>query len=407
MISESVSFPGSRGELAAVLDRPAGRPRAFAVFAHCFTCSKDLPVAVHLSRGLAEAGIATLRFDFTGLGESAGAWSDTHFTSNIADLVHAARYLEGSFEAPSLLIGHSLGGAAVLAAAAEIPSAQAVVTIGAPFDPAHVDRHFAEHVAAIEETGEAEVTIAGRAFRVTRAFLEDIRSQDQADRIRDLRRALLVMHAPHDTVVDVENASRIFLAARHPKSFVSLHDSDHLLPKRSDAQYAARTIAAWASRYVPALAESGVAESGDRATVVHETAAGKYALRVVSGGHVLSADEPREVGGDDTGPSPYDLLLASLGACTVMTLRMYAERKGLAVTSISARLEHFKVHAADCATCESKTGKVDRIVRQITLVGDLDAAQRARLLEIADRCPVHRTLHGEVDVQTRLSDPAD
>ena len=402
--SRKVSFQGSQAMLDARLDAPRGRVRACALFAHCFTCSKDIFAATRIARRLAAAGIATLRFDFTGLGASEGEFANTNFTSNVDDLVAAAHHLEAEFIAPQLLIGHSFGGAAVLAAAADIPSAQAVVTIGAPFEPEHVTHQFADAVHLVQHDGEAQVSLAGRPFRIRKQFLDDIFGQPQAQRIANLRRALLVMHAPLDQTVSIDNASGIFSAAKHPKSFISLDDADHLLRRKTDAIYAADVIASWAVRYL----DMGVGETDIRAdageTVVAEAGLGNYVQTILADGHRLVADEPVSVGGQGMGPDPYDLLLASLGACTSMTLRMYADRKGWPLEGVQVRLTHRKIHSKDCADCETQTGKVDEIRRMVHVQGALDDEQRARLLEIADLCPVHRTLHGEVKVRTRLAD---
>jgi uncharacterized OsmC-like protein/alpha-beta hydrolase superfamily lysophospholipase len=402
--SEKITFPNAQGQqLAARLDSPPGRARAFALFAHCFTCSKDVFAASRISRALAERGFAVLRFDFTGLGASEGEFANTSFSSNMHDLVAAADYLREHHEAPRLLIGHSLGGAAVLAAAERIPEAVAVATIGAPADPGHVAHLLADARAEIEARGEAEVVLGGRAFRVQKQFLEDIAGQRLSDQVSRLKRALLIFHAPRDEVVGIDNAGAIFQAARHPKSFVSLDDADHLLTRREDAVYVAEVLAAWASRYLPPVAEIAPRlKTADGEVVVAETGEGRFAQIIQAGRHTLHADEPEGVGGDDTGPGPYDLVLAGLGACTSMTLRMYAERKGLPLESVLVRLRHDKVHAKDCADCETRDGKIDEITRELTVTGDLDDEQRQRLLEIADKCPVHRTLTSEIKIRTRL-----
>lgn len=405
--SEKVSFTGSQGgSLAARLDLPPA-PKAFALFAHCFTCSKESAAATRVSRALAAQGIATLRFDFTGLGGSDGEFANTGFSSNVADLVAAAGYLRREHQAPSLLVGHSLGGAAVLAAAARIDEVKAVATLNAPFDPAHVEHLFGEETQAIEAEGEREVCLAGRPFRVRKEFLEDVREAELAPKIRDLSRALLVLHAPTDDLVSIESARRIFETARHPKSFVALDGADHLLSRRSDAEYAATVLSAWASRYLnPADAPEDDDALEHGVVVVRERREGRYDQDVRIRHHRLLADEPEDVGGADRGPSPYDFLLAGLGACTNMTLRMYAEHKKIALRRVKVTLRHEKVHAKDCADCETKQGKLDRIERVIELEGDLDAATRQRLLEIAEKCPVHRTLHSEVKVVSRLKDEA-
>jgi uncharacterized OsmC-like protein/pimeloyl-ACP methyl ester carboxylesterase len=404
-----LEFDGAHGaRLAARLDLPAGDIRAFALFAHCFTCSKDIAAARHIAGALAAEGIAVLRFDFTGLGGSGGDFSSTGFSSNVADLKLAADFLRQTYEAPRLLIGHSLGGAAVLAVAADIPEVRAVVTIGAPADADHVIRSFNGAEEEIRAAGVGEVDLAGRSFTIRREFLDDLEAQSVGKRVSRLGKALLVMHAPLDDVVGIDNATEIFVAAKHPKSFVSLDRADHLLSRSEDAAYAARVIAGWASGYLGAEKHALAEELGEGVEVV-ETGQGRFQAMVASGGHRLIADEPAGVGGLDSGLSPYGFLSAALGACTVMTLRMYADRKGLAVDRIGTRVLHGKVHAADCEDCsgevKARGGRIDRFERLITLEGDLDAATRARMLEIADKCPVHRTLEAGAAVVTRATEP--
>ena len=404
MPAERFDFLNAEGvRLSGLLDSPAGPVRAYALFAHCFTCSKDTHAARRIAEGLTALGIAVLRFDFTGLGSSEGEFANTTFSSNVADLVAAADALRRTKRAPALLIGHSLGGAAVLAAAAKVAEARAVVTIAAPSDPAHVVGLFRDRLAEIDARGEIEVELAGRAFRIRRAFLDDVAEQQLSARIADLRKALLIFHSPSDDVVGIDNASRIFLAARHPKSFVSLADADHLLSRRSDAAYVANVVAAWAARYLEMGPQAGERE-GETAEAgvvrVRETRQERLQQEITAGAHRFLADEPVEVGGNDTGPNPYDLLLAALGACTAMTLRLYAERKALPLDRVTVRLRHGRIHAADCESCETREGMIDRFERTIRLEGALDAATRARLLEIADKCPVHRTLTSEVEIRT-------
>lgn len=397
-----IHFPGAFGTpLAARLDMPAQKPLAYALFAHCFTCSKDSLAATRISAALTERGFGVLRFDFTGLGGSEGDFANTNFSSNVADLVAAANWLRDEHAAPAILIGHSLGGAAVLAAAHEIPEAKAVATIGAPFDPGHVQHLFGDAASVIKADGEAEVTLAGRTFNIRKQFLDDLAGQDSAARIAALRKALLIFHSPRDTTVNIDNAARIFIAAKHPKSFVSLDTADHLLTGKADAVYVAAVLAAWASRYMT-VNESDSIVVAPGVVTVSEAHDGKFAQAIRAGAHAVRADEPASVGGDDSGFTPYDLLLAGLGACTSMTLRMYADQKKWPLEHVSVHLVHRKVHAEDCAECETRDGKVDRIEREIAITGDLDDAQRARLLEIADKCPVHRTLHSEVSITTQL-----
>ncbi len=415
MPTQRIEFPGSQGALlAGRLDTPEAPPRAWAIFAHCFTCSKDSKAAAYIARALAEAGYGVLRFDFTGLGGSGGDFANTHFSSNVDDLVAAADWLRAERGVPALLVGHSLGGAAALAAAHRVPDAVAVATLGAPFDPAHVARHFGDSIAILESEGEATVQLAGRPFKVRRALLDDLHSQHQAERIRTLRRPLLVMHAPRDATVSVDNARQIFEAAMHPKSYISLDGADHLLTHEADARYAAGLIAAWAGRYVtleqPSMPASAMQETpepsaaSDGKVRVAERGTGQFTVAIRAGRHEWLGDEPTTAGGDDLGPSPYEMLSAALGACTAMTLRMYAKRKQWPLDEVQVVLDHSKIHAADCTECETQVGKVDRIEREIRIEGDLSAEQRARLIGIADMCPVHRTLHSEVQIVTRVVD---
>jgi uncharacterized OsmC-like protein/alpha/beta superfamily hydrolase len=402
MPAEKFDFPNAQGQtLAASLDRPEGPVRAVALFAHCFTCGKDNKAARRIAEGLKLHGIAVLRFDFTGLGASEGEFANTTFSSNVDDLVAAADHLRQKLAAPAILIGHSLGGAAVLAAAHRVAEARAVVTIGAPADPAHVTGLLKDRVADIALQGEAEVTLGGRQFKVRRAFLDDIAEQTLTARIANLHKALLVFHSPTDDTVGIDNASHIFLAAKHPKSFISLSGADHLLSRLGDAAYVAGVIAAWAERYLDMAADSQPSDdTADGSVLVRETRRGKFQQEVIVGRHRLLADEPVSSGGMDSGLGPYDFLLAGLGACTSMTLRLYADRKQLPLQQTSVRLRHNKIHAADCADCETKEGMLDRIELAITLDGELNAEQRASLMEIADKCPVHRTLESEIDIRT-------
>lgn len=401
-----VDFPGSTGAaLAARLELPQGEPRGYAVFAHCFTCSKDSKAASRIARALTGAGIAALRFDFTGLGDSDGDFSNTTFSSNVDDLVAAARYLEDEFRAPTLLIGHSLGGAAVIAAAERVPSVRAVATIGAPSDPSHVTALFDAAREAITTEGEADVQLAGRTFRIRRQLLDDLAAQPQHGRIAGLDRALLVLHSPLDEIVGIDNAREIFEAARHPKSFVALDGADHLLTAPADATFAASIIAAWAARYAldaPShdLENDGSAPPPGTVTVT-STAQGPFTQSVVAGAHRWTADEPAPIG-TDLGPSPYDLVLAGLGACTSMTMRMYADRKGIPLDGVTVTLRHERLHAQDCSECETRTGMLDHIEREIAMTGDLSPEQVESLRVIADKCPVHRTLAGAVHVTTSI-----
>lgn len=410
MPRERFEFPNGSGQrLAALLDSPPGMPRTYALFAHCFTCGKENLAASRIARALVAHGIAVLRFDFTGLGSSEGEFANTHFSSNVADLVAAADHLRRAHRAPALLIGHSLGGAAVLAAAGAVPEARAVATIGAPADPGHVTGLFRDRLDEIRARGEGEVSLAGRPFRIRREFLDDVAGQRLNERIARLGKALLILHAPLDEIVGIDNATGIFAAAKHPKSFVSLDDADHLLSHKADAAYAGDVIAAWARRYMESPESVPVAAATEEdlapgTVIVSESGAGRLQQIVQAGRHRLVADEPERQGGRDSGPGPYDLLLAALGACTSMTLRLYAERKKLALERVAVRLAHGRIHAKDCAECETREGMLDHIERVVTLEGDLDAETRARLLEIAEKCPVHRTLTSRIHIRTRAAD---
>lgn len=401
-----VNFKNRNGlELAARLDRPKGPVVAHALFAHCFTCSKDVFAASRIAKGLAEHGIATLRFDFTGLGHSNGDFANETFSSNLEDLVAAADHMRDALEAPKILIGHSLGGAAVLAAAGMIDEVKAVATIGAPADPAHVTHLFEDHIDDIAARGEATVSLMGRPFTVKKEFLDDIAGQKQMERIASLKKALLVMHSPIDTIVGIENAGTIFTAAKHPKSFISLDNADHLLTRREDEAYAADVLAAWAGRWSGRkAAELPDGKVREGTVIVAESPGFKFRQVMAAGPHPLIADEPKHVGGNDSGPTPYGFLVAGLGACTSMTIRMYADHKGIPLEGVRVELQHDKVHVEDCEACETGPAKIDRITRKIFLTGTLTAEQQEKIIQIADKCPVHRTLHSGVLVKTSLED---
>jgi len=402
--TERFQFTGVGGhQLAASLDMPEREPLTYALFAHCFTCGKDVLAAKRIAVALAAKGIAVLRFDFTGLGSSEGDFANSTFSSNVADLVRAADHLRETRRAPSILIGHSLGGAAVLAAAEQIPDAKAVVTIAAPSDPAHVTGLFKERIKDIRKHGKVEVSLAGRPFNISSEFLDDIAEHNLMAQVTNLHKALLIMHAPADDTVGIDNATRIFVAAKHPKSFVSLASADHLLTGKRDAAYVADVIAAWATRYLDPAAPEQVVEA-PRNVVVRETRNSKFQQTVSVGPHRMLADEPVAAGGEDTGPGPYDFVLAGLGACTSMTMRMYADRKSLPLERVTVTLKHSKIYAQDCAECETNAGMLDQIDRVIAMEGPLDAEQRKKLMEIADKCPVHRTLTSEIHIVTHAAD---
>ncbi len=403
MYSQKVNFPNKDGEtLAARLELPVNQhPHTFAIFAHCFTCNKNLTAVRNISRALTQEGFAVLLFDFTGLGESEGEFADTNFSSNVDDLLVAAEFLRKNHQSPELLIGHSLGGAAVISAATQLPELKAVATIGAPFDPGHVSHLFKGSLAELEQKGEAEVSIGGRPFTVKKQFLEDIQDQDLNEKINRLGKSLLVMHSPQDRIVEVENAARLYKTARHPKSFVSLDGADHLVSDKKDSYYVGDVIATWAKRYISIPKKEALQAQKEVAVRLGDAG---YTTDVMVRHHQLTADEPSSVGGNDYGPSPYELLNASLGACTAMTLQMYARRKKWDLQEVVVHLEHYKDYADDMESPEDPKSKLDHFDRLLELKGNLDETQRKRLLEIANKCPVHRTLHSEVKVNTRLKE---
>lgn len=416
VLSEKVTFQGALGEpLAGRLEQPSGPPRGAALFAHCFTCTKDSFAASRISRALAQQGFAVLRFDFTGIGGSDGDFENTNFTSNVQDLLAAAAFLRARGQAPQLLVGHSLGGAAVLMAAPEIAECRAVATIGAPADPAQLRHLVRDSPEEIARRGDAQLEIGGRRFTVSRQFLEDLARYDEQQRIDQLGRALLLMHSPADTVVGIDNARRIFAAAKHPKSFVSLDGADHLLTQRCDSEFVSSVVASWARRYLEHSTQSAgrplVVLGEDFGELAHgqvrvrDTGNGAFQEVLRLGRHLLLADEPRAMGGDDTGPTPYELLLGALGACTAMTVRMYARRKRWPLQRVEVSLGHSRRHVDDCDGCEQPGTKLDVIEASLELSGDLTPEQRQRLLEIANKCPVNKTLTSPVRIVSQLAQP--
>lgn len=390
MVTERFDFPGESGQtLSGRLDLPEAPVSGYALFAHCFTCTKSSLAAARVAKALTRLGLGVLRFDFTGLGQSGGEFADSSFSGSVSDIVSAAAAMDAAGRSPSLLIGHSLGGAAVLAAAGEMPAVRAVVTIAAPFDVAHVEQLFT-NVDELMARGEAEVRIGGRPFRMRRGFIDDLREHDQGQRIAKLRKPLLVLHAPEDATVGIDNAGAIFQAARHPKSFVSLAGADHLLTRSEDAEFVAAVVSAWSRRYLPEAAPPRTAEQSGVVTVA-ETGQGKFQVEVSAGGVSFLADEPPEVGGLGSGPTPYDLLAAGLGACTAMTIRLYAHHKDVPLDRVTVKVGHSRRADIDPA---------DLFTRRLHLEGDLSAEQRRKLVEIAEKCPVHRTLHAGAAIET-------
>lgn len=403
MQSKKVYFQNAENlSLAAYLDLPIdGKPRAYALFAHGFTLTKHLKAITHINRALTAKGIAVLRFDFTGLAESEGDFADTNFSTNVTDIVSAASFLANEYEAPSILVGHSLGGSAVLAAAKDIASAKAIVTIASPCDPSHIKHVFADQVEDLERDGHITINLGGRNITLKKQFLDDVNDANTRAAIHDLNRALLIFHSPVDSIVNINHAQRIYQAAQHPKSFITLDRADHLLSDTADAQYVGKMIASWADKYLPAR-EMDMDAAGHQTRVRTGLS---YYTDIKSGGHGLTADEPTNLGGSNLGPTPYGLLMSALGACTSITLRMYADRKGWDVKEINVYINQEKRHAKDCADCTGHSQKIDYIERFIEVVGGISPEQEQRLLEIAEHCPVHRTLQGQVHVETAIYKP--
>ena len=401
-IRRHVTFENSKGNsLSATLELPAGNIKYYALFAHCFSCGKDVLAASRISRALAAMGIAVLRFDFTGIGDSEGDFADTNFSSNIADVQSAADFLREHYQAPKLLIGHSLGGTAVMHAASKIDECKAVATIAAPATPNHILSHFPNEVKALESDAAVTINIGGKSLTIKQQFVADLEAQSTTNKISELRKALLIFHAPLDDIVSIDEASRIFIAAKHPKSFITLDKADHLLSDASDADYVANTISAWASRYIDAKAEQSQPVHPGELFVGEGNQ--KFLREVSSDDHNWLSDEPVKVGGDNLGPDPYEQLLASLGTCTSMTLRMYANHKGWPVNDIKVQLKHARTHREDCEQPDNKQCKVEVLDKTVTIEGDLDESQQKRLKEVADRCPVHKTLLGELEITSNFN----
>lgn len=428
-MQKKVIFKTRQGfELSGALHVPENKAiQAYTLFAHCFTCTKNINSAVNIANALAEEGMATLRFDFTGLGASKGDFADTSFTTNVNDLIDAAEFLKNDYQAPQIIVGHSLGGTAVLAAAKDIPSAKAVVSIGSPSSPEHILHQLESQLDELKCDGEATVCLAGRDFVFRQEFVDDV--HNHSIDYRRLRKALMVMHSPVDDTVPISEAETIYEAALHPKSFISLDNADHLLSKSKDSRYAGRVLAAWARRYLAteevnddSLSEDSLSDKkseqenqsndesviDDNVVVTAQTSEG-FLNRINANGHELLADEPESVGGKNRGPTPYDYLSTALGTCTAMTLNMYARRKKLDVSKVIVNVTHDKVHAEDCEHCtekdgSQKSGKIDKFHRSIIIEADITEEQRQRMLEIADLCPVHKTLHSESIIETELVD---
>ncbi len=403
MTSTNIRFNNAEGvSLSGKIDFPvAGQPKAYVLFAHCFTCSKNLISVDNISRALTQEGLAVLRFDFTGLGQSKGEFADSNFSSNLEDLKAACAFMEQHYRAPQIIMGHSLGGAAVLHVGGSLPSVKAVVTVGAPATPAHVKHLIAHSEQELETKGEAEINIGGRPFRMKKQFVDDLRKNDTHDPIGNLGKALLIMHSPQDAIVGIENATEIYLKAKHPKSFITLDGADHLLLKPEDSMYVGRVAASWAVRYIENEAQEEVAPEGE---VWTRLSGDGYTTEIIAGSHKMLSDEPKSVGGKDLGPSPYGYLLSALGTCTAMTLKMYADHKKIDLDSVEVQLTHDKVHMEDGEQSERPGAKIDQIKRRIKIEGNMTDEEKARMIEIADRCPVHKTLEGKPVILTEAID---
>ncbi len=397
-----IEFTNPGGQLlVGRLEMPVDQhPHNFVLFAHCFTCTKNLMAVKNISRGLTSNGFGVLRFDFTGLGESEGDFADTNFSGNVEDLLAAAAYLKKEYQAPTVLVGHSLGGAAVIFAAEKLPDVKAVATIGAPSDPEHVTHLLKSGIPEIQETGSAVVNLGGRDFTIKKQFVDDLESNKLSNIAKKLGKATLIMHSPQDDTVDISNAERIYKALHHPKSFVTLDGADHLLSSRNDAAYVGNLIGNWALRYLDTPDESKLKTKHQ--VVARLDKEDGYTTQMKVGNHYMTADEPLEFGGNDFGPSPYEWVSAGLSACSVMTMHMYARRKGWDLQSVEVHTSYGKTHATDCEVCESPDAKIDTFKREIEIKGDLDTKQRHRLMEIADKCPVHRTLKSDTQIISEM-----
>ena len=403
MSHQKVNFQNKNGQaLVGRLELPADRhPHNFALFAHCFTCNKNLLAVKTISKSLTASGFGVLRFDFTGLGESEGDFADTNFSGNVEDLIAAADFLKEKFAAPALVIGHSLGGAAVICAASEIDSVQAVATVGAPANPKHVKHLLKSGLEEIKREGQAVINLGGRDFKIKKQFVDDLETKSLPETAKSLRKPLLVMHSPQDDTVGIKNAEEIYVSAHHPKSFVSLDGADHLLSKREDSSYVGSVIAGWAKRYMNSSVLINNLKTKHQVAASLDANDG-FTTKLKVGNHYMTADEPSSFGGNDFGPSPYELVSAGLSACTVMTIQMYAKRKGWQIDNVEVHTSYSKSHAQDCENCEDTSAKIDTFSREIKITADLDEKQKARILSIADKCPVHKTLHNDTQVITKL-----
>ncbi|MHA7942907.1 bifunctional alpha/beta hydrolase/OsmC family protein [Formosa sp. 3Alg 14/1] len=404
MKSQKLEIENDKGvKLQAYLELPANQnPNYFAVFAHCFTCTSTLSAVKNISRSLTNHDFGVLRFDFTGLGRSEGEFSDSHFSANVSDLLAVSKYLEEHFQAPSLLVGHSLGGAAVIVAASQLESVKAVATVGAPATVEHVTHLFSHGFDDVEEKGDVEVNIGGRPFNINKEFVDDFSKTDLPEITKNLRKPLLIMHAPFDGVVPIENAERLYKTAHHPKSFVSLDQADHLLTDSRDSEYVGNVIGTWVQRYFEAKDSEILDTEGEQLVAHLNLLEDNFTTNIQTKKHTLIADEPERVGGDDFGPSPYEYLNAALAACTAMTLKLYAQRKKWDLQEVFVYITYSKKHSDDLKLDLEKPAQIDYLKKTLKFVGNLDDKQKARLKEIASKCPVHKTLISDTIIETEV-----
>ncbi|KAA5828028.1 OsmC family protein [Algibacter amylolyticus] len=404
MSSLKLSIQNKKGhKLQAFLELPANqKPQHYAIFAHCFTCSSTLSAVRNISRSLTSHGFGVLRFDFTGLGRSEGEFAESHFSANVDDLLAVNAYLKTNYQAPSLLVGHSLGGAAVIVAASKLDNIKAVATVGAPATASHVTHLFSHDIDEVKEKGEVEVNIGGRPFKINEAFVNDFSKIDLPEITKNLRKPILIMHAPFDSIVGIDNAHKLYHDAHHPKSFVSLDGADHLLSDSKDSRYVGNIIGTWVQRYFVQEDNSMLDTKGEQLVAHLNLVEDNFTTSIQTKKHSFIADEPEHVGGDDFGPSPYDFLSAGLAACTVMTLKMYAQRKKWDLQEVYVYITYSKKHSDDLMLDLDKPKQIDHLQKRLKFVGNLDEKQKARLKEIAAKCPVHKTLTSETVIETEV-----
>ncbi|GAB3646970.1 bifunctional alpha/beta hydrolase/OsmC family protein [Echinicola sediminis] len=389
--------------LQAHLELPANqKPKHYAIFAHCFTCNSDLTAVRTISRALTTYGFGVVRFDFTGLGGSEGQFSESSFSANVSDLLAVNEFLKENYREAELLVGHSLGGAAVLVAASKLPAVSAITTIAAPASLGHVKHLISKQADNIPEEGEVQVTIGGRPFLINKDFIDDLDQTALSSIVKSLRKPLLIMHAPGDKTVGIENAEELYHQAFHPKSFITLDGADHLLTQRKDSDYVGRMIGAWSQRYFEEEDNSMLDRKGEQLVAHLDVENDEFTTRIQTSKHTFLSDEPTDVGGDGFGPSPYDFLSAALASCTVMTIKLYAERKGWDLKEVYAYITYSKKHSDDLKVDVEQPGNLDFLSKKLKFVGNLDKKQQEKLKEIASKCPVHRTLQTQTVIETEL-----